>query len=416
MFTTLKILWNSLLIALQELKGNKLRTFLSLLGVTIGIFCIISVLTLTKSLERNIRDQMSSLGSNVVYVGKWPWAGGGGEWWKYWNRPSAKFTEFKAVQQRLTNAGACAYEYKSGGKTVEYGNDYMSGVTMEAITYDFADIQQLKIASGRFFTQNETNGNGQVLIVGANIWDGLFGTPEQTIGKTVSFEGRKFTIVGAMQRYGDNMVGAFDYDNSVLVPYLAARQIVDDRGPWVDPAIMVKANQNVSVGALKDELRGVLRSVRKLRPTEDDNFALNELSMVNDGMNQMFGSLNLGGGAIGILALIVGAFGIANIMFVTVKERTNIIGLKKAIGAKRNVIMAEFLLESILLCLIGGAMGMGLVYLITKLITSSVSFNIYMSAGIVAAGIATSVITGILAGFIPAYSAARLDPVVAIRS
>lgn len=416
MLRALKIFWNSLKMALQELRVNKLRTFLSLLGITIGIFCIIAVFTLTKSLEMNVKDEMSSLGSNVVYVQRWPWGNTGGDWWKYIQRPNTNYPEFQQLKQRVSNASAFAYVYDLNGKTVEHGDDYMENVTMLAVTSGFDQIQSVDLTGGRFFTSMETSGNGRVIILGANIWQGLFKTAQQALGSSVQFAGLKFTVVGVLKTYGENIIGAFDYDNSVLLPYSAALSIVNDRGGWVEPYIMVKAAPNVGVQELKEEIRGAMRAIRRLKPTQEDNFAMNELSMMTSDTEKLFSSLNFGGVLIGLFALIVGAFGIANIMFVTVKERTNIIGLKKAIGAKRRVIMQEFLIESVLLCIIGGALGMLCVFGVTKLIASFVFFKIYMTPGIVVLGLAISIGTGMVAGYIPAFSASKLNPVVAIRS
>lgn len=416
MLKALKIFLNSLKMALQELRVNKLRTFLSLLGITIGIFCIIAVLTLTKSLEMNVKDEMASLGSNVVYVQRWPWGNTGGNWWKYVQRPVTNYNEFQQLKQRVSNAAAFAYVYDLNGKTVERGNDYMENVTMLAVTDGFDQIQSVDLAGGRFFTPMETSGNGRVIILGANIWQGLFRSAQEALGNSVQFAGLRFTVAGVLKTYGENIIGAFDYDNTVLVPYSAAQAIVNDRSGWVEPYIMVKADPHIGVPELKEEIRGAMRAIRRLKPTQEDNFAMNELSMMSSDTEKLFSSINLGGFMIGFFALVVGAFGIANIMFVTVKERTNIIGLKKAIGAKRGVVMQEFLIESVLLCIIGGVLGMLCVFGIIKLIASFVFFKIYMTPGIVVLGLAISVITGIVAGYIPAFSAARLNPVVAIRS
>lgn len=415
MLTSLKIFWNNLLMALQELRVNKLRTFLSLLGVTIGIFCIIGVFTLTKSLERNVRAEFSTLGSNVIYIQKWPW-NGGGEWWKYWNRPQVNYDEFRSVQQRMNGEAVCAYTFGTGNKVVQSGDNYLQGVNMMAVSEGYAQIQDLGIIDGRFFTNNEANGDGTVIILGYNIWSGLFNSPREAIGKTIQFAGRPLKVIGLLKRYGSGIINVFDYDNSVVVPASFGRQIINDRSDGADPSIMVRANDNISLDELSDELRATMRAVRRLKPRQDDNFALNQLSVLSSGMDSVFGGMNKAGIFIGIFALIVGAFGIANIMFVTVKERTNIIGLKKAIGAKRNAILTEFLIESVLLCLIGGIIGMILVFIVTKLISHSVSFSIYLSPGIVFTGFVISVVTGIVAGYIPAFSASKLDPVVAIRS
>jgi len=205
-----------------------------------------------------------------------------------------------------------------------------------------------------------------------------------------------------------------DYDQSIILPYLFARQVVNEINS--SPKIIVKGKENVSAQELANELEGVMRSIRKLSPTEDDNFSLNQISSFSDKVSSLFGSINIGGWAIGILSLVVGAFGIANIMFVTVKERTPIIGLKKAIGAKKRSILSEFLLESAIICILGGLIGLILVYLLTVILTNVFNFPVYISAGILALAISICIIIGILSGIIPALSASRLDPVVAIRS
>lgn len=417
MLKTVKIFWHSLLMALDQLRVNKVRTFLSLLGITIGIFCTIAVFTLTKSLETNVHQQMASMGSNVIFVQRWPWGNAGGEdWWKYIQRPQANYNEYQELKQRIHNASAFAYVYDSDDKTISRGDDYMENVTMLAVTDGFDKIQNMDLTGGRFFTPMESASNSMMVILGANIWQGLFKTAADAIGKEVEFAGRKFTVIGVLKTYGQNIASNFDYDNSVLVPYAAARTIVNDRSRWVEPYIMVKTAPHVSVQELKNELRGAMRAIRRQKPAEEDNFALNELSMMEESSESMFQKINYGGLFIGFFALLVGGFGIANIMFVTVKERTNIIGLKKAIGAKRAVILQEFLIEAIILCLIGGAIGLLLVFLVTKLISAVVFFQIYMTGGIIAMGLGISILAGVIAGYIPAYTASRLNPVVAIRS
>ncbi|MDQ6845762.1 MAG: FtsX-like permease family protein, partial [Bacteroidota bacterium] len=193
-----------------------------------------------------------------------------------------------------------------------------------------------------------------------------------------------------------------------------ARQIFNEDNS--NPAIMVKGKENVSEGAIADELEGVMRSIRKLSPKQEDNFTLNKISSFSDRVSSLFSSINLGGWAIGVLSLVVGAFGIANIMFVTVKERTAMIGLKKAIGAKRRSILSEFLLEAAIICIMGGLFGLLLVYILTVVLTNFFDFPVYISGSILTLAISICVIIGILSGIIPAYIASRLDPVVAIRS
>ncbi|MCL6524138.1 MAG: ABC transporter permease [Thermoflavifilum sp.] len=414
---SLQVFVNSLWMTLEELRVNKLRTFLSLLGITVGIFCIIAVLTITGSLEYNIRQEVQSLGSNVIYVQKWPW-GGGGEypWWRYVNWPEPTFQEYKQLQQRAHGVAYMCYNFSAGNQEVDFGDSYMSGVTVQGITQQFNQIIDLNIQAGRYFTPYEAEGATPVVILGANIWEGLFGEgPDgaaNAIGKLVRIKNQRFRVIGALKKYGSSFINAFDFDNSVFIPYFSARTIIKDQ----DPTFMVEAAPGVSLDALKEELRGDMRAIRRLRPVDPDNFSLNEISAVSGTLNQLFGSINTGGWFIGIFALIVGAFGIANIMFVSVKERTNIIGIKKAVGARNSTILGEFLMESVLLCLVGGLMGIIWVYIGTKLASGFFSYTIFLSTSNFLTGILVSVFTGVIAGYIPAYHASRLDPVVAIRS
>ncbi len=418
MLKSLKIIWSTLIMALQELRVNKMRTFLSLLGVTIGIFCIIAVGASTDSLERNIRDEVNALGTNVIYVEKWSWGGGSGpyEWWKFVNRPEVKYQEFLRLTQRTKSASDFAYIYSADSKRLVYGDNYLQGVTMMAVTEGFSDMQDLKIQAGRYFSPTECTSNIPVAIVGAKIWQDLFLTPENAIGKTIELSGHRLKIIGALKAYGQSMVDAFQYDDDILLPIFAAREITDERTAGLDPSIMVKARPGVGMDEMNDELRGEMRAMRRLKPKQEDNFSLNQLSMLTAGMQKMFSVISVSGDLIGICALIVGAFGIANIMFVTVKERTNIIGLKKAVGAKKSLILLEFLIEAIMLCIIGAMIGLALVYLLTFALSHQFSFKVYLSGSNITDGIVIAVVSGIVAGIIPAWTASRLDPVVAIRS
>ncbi|HEY0272942.1 MAG TPA: ABC transporter permease [Chitinophaga sp.] len=416
MFSSLKILSNSMVMALQEMWAAKLRTFLSLLGVTIGIFCITAVLTVTASLEYNVRRDVASLGSDVIYVQKWPW-GGGGEypWWKYLNRPQPRYTELKNLQAKVSGAETIAFMFSAGGKKVEYGDAYVEQVEMDAVTQDFDRIQEMKINGGRYFSPTEIGSGANVVVMGGGLREALFATPEQAIGKIVRLEGRPCRIVGTLVKKGSSLVGGINFDNAVIVPYFFGRTIVDERQNS-DPLFMAKARPGTSVAQLKDELRGTLRAGHRLKPRQEDDFALNEISTVSNQLNDIFSSINLGGWFIGAFALIVGGFGIANIMFVTVKERTKIIGLKKAIGAQQRTILSEFLLESVMLCIIGGTLGILVIWGITVLVNKLTTFELIMTLGNIVIGLTVSVVTGILSGFIPAYNASRLDAVVAIRS
>lgn len=415
MLSTLKILWSSLGMALSELRVNKLRTFLSLLGITIGIFCIIAVLTVTDSMESSIRKDLKSMGTNVIYLQKWPWDGDG-DWWKYMGRPEPQYSEMKQIKDKVASADAVTYLFSSSGRKIEYGIDYMENVELLAVTMDLEKMQSVDIAMGRYFSPSELIAGSNVIVLGANVWEGLFFTPEAALGKVVRFAGRNCKVVGVLKKKGDSMLGGVFGDNTILMPYLFARTIIDERR-FADPFYMIRAKEGVAVGQLKDDLTGAMRAIHRLKPGQDNDFALNEITTAQDELESIFGVINLGGWIIAGFALIVGGFGIANIMFVTVKERTNIIGLKKAIGARPGIILLEFLFEAVMLCMIGGGLGLLMVYGSAKLAQNMFSgFEIALSTGNIILGLSISAIVGVLAGFIPAFSASRLNPVVAIRS
>ncbi|MEO8721417.1 MAG: ABC transporter permease, partial [Ginsengibacter sp.] len=375
--------------------------------------CIIGVLATVNSLEMNIQNQLKSLGTNTIFIDKWQYSGGPDyPWWKFVNRPAPKFEEVQFIKERSNLTGAIAFDIDSR-LDVEYNNFALQGVTMSGVTEEEINIQPLTMAYGRYISGNEFSNGSAVTVMGFSNAENLFGSASLAIGKEVKIKSKKTTIIGVIKKMGQNMIGQ-DYDQSIILPYRFARQIIDEDKS--SPKIIVKGKENVSTQALANELEGIMRSIRKLSPTQEDNFTLNQISSLSDRVSSMFGSINIGGWAIGILSLVVGAFGIANIMFVTVKERTPIIGLKKAIGAKKRSILSEFLLESAIICILGGLIGLILVYLLTVILTNVFDFPVYISAGILSLAISICIIIGILSGIIPALSASRLDPVVAIRS
>lgn len=414
MFRFLDIVFSSLKMALQEFRSNKLRTFLSLFGITVGIFCIIGVLATVDSLKRNIKTSFSSLGSNTIYIQKRPWGSGGpDDWWKYNNRPSPRFDESVLLQKRLDYAEHIGY-ITFGSNNVEYEDQQLTAVTWYAVSEGYEKIQPLEIQYGRYLSDAEFLSGANNIVMGYTNAENLFVSPQNAVGKSVEINGKKMNIVGVPKKYGANNMGGWDFDNIVLMPYRTAKNLTNQS--LAEGFIMVKGKETVPVTELKMELDGAYRSVRKLSPVQPDNFALNEISQANSLLDTVFGSINLGGWFIAGLSLIVGMFGVANIMFVTVRERTSQIGLKKAIGAKRNVILTEFLLESAFLCILGGAIGLLLVFILTKILSPVIGFPISISLNIFSIAISICIVTGVLAGIIPALIASRLDPVVAIRT
>lgn len=410
----LRLLRESLLFAVISLTVNKLRTFLSLLGITIGIFAIILVYSIVDSLEKNIRDSVSQLGDNVVYVQKWPW-GGGGEypWWKYLRRPVPLSKEADLLRKRSQFAEHIAFGSSVGRASVKRLGNEAQGIEVLGVTYDYNKIWDFELAEGRYFTENEMNGGKPYCIVGANIAEGLFSLGESPVGQQITIQGQKLTVIGVFEKVGESLVGQ-SYDKQVIVPFKFVRSVVNtDRNDG--NMIMVSAKPDVDLRQLKDELTGIMRSIRRLRPGADDDFAINDPSLISNQLDSLFGVLGMVGTIIGGFSILVGGFGIANIMFVSVRERTNEIGIQKALGAKNFVVLTQFLTESIVLCLIGGAAGLVLVWGGAFAAAKIFDFDIFLSAENIIVGLGMSAVIGLVSGFVPAWMASRLNPVDAIR-
>ncbi len=404
----------SVLFAWQALVGNKLRSFLSLLGITIGIFAIILVFTIVDSLEANIRASVQSLGNNVIYIQKWPWSFQDNyPWWRYMNRPLPKYEELDELRKYSKTAQALAFRMGQR-KTVKYGSNSIERVIIAGISHDYYKIKAFDLSEGRYFTQSETDGGYAVAIIGSQIADGLF-PHEDPIGKDIKINGYKCNVIGVVKKEGESMLGP-SMDSQIHVPFNFARRFMDVKSENADPFIMAKAKPNITNAEMADELMGIMRSVRRLKPFADQNFALNEISLLSQGFDMLFGIIGTAGWIIGGFSILVGGFGIANIMFVSVRERTNIIGIQKSLGAKNYFILIQFLTESVLLSLVGGAIGLFLTWCITLVGKDIVDMDISLSPTNVFLGITVSVLIGIISGFIPAYGASQLDPVEAIRS
>jgi putative ABC transport system permease protein len=408
------LLKESLLFAWQSLVSNKLRSFLSLLGITIGIFAIILVFTIVDGLENNIRGSIQSLGNNVVYIQKWPWSFGPEyPWWKYINRPTPQYYELEELQKRCKSTEAIAYRL-GARKILKYKSNSIQNAVVAGISHDFYKIKNFDLSDGRYFTQNETDAGYPVALIGAYIAEGLFPN-EDPIGKEIKIAGRKATVIGIIKKEGESLLGvSFDYQ--VITPFNFARYIIDTKSERADPTIYVKAKPNVSNAEMMDELTGLLRGIRKLKPLAEPNFALNETSLLSKGFDSLFDIIGMAGWIIGGFSILVGGFGIANIMFVSVKERTNLIGIQKSLGAKNIFILVQFLGESVLLSTIGGFFGLVVTYVITILGKDAMGMDISLSSTNIILGFTISILIGIISGFIPAYSASQLDPVEAIRT
>lgn len=414
----IKIIYEAIRQAADSMRGSKLRTFLSLLGITIGIFCIIAVKSAVDSLQANIVSGFNELGSDVIYVEKQPWNEDPGQnYWKYAKRPTQNYEDFKVINEKSNLAEAVSYSVFTGGRIIRYKSSSVSNAFIMGPTFDYTKIQNVEFEKGRHFTKQEYDSGVNKVILGATTAKELFNVVEP-IGQSVKLFGQDFIVIGVLKEEGENMFNFLNFDEVIWISYNTIKKFVNTSDQsQVGRMLAAKVTPGVDLDEFKGELTGILRAKRRLRPSEKNNFELNELSMLSQVLDSVFGVLNLAGFIIGIFALIVGMFSVANIMFVSVKERTNIIGIKKAIGAKREIILLEFLIEAIILCLFGGIIGLVMVYAVLTAISNLVpEFPMNLSILNLAIGVFTSVIVGIISGLIPAMQASRLDPVEAMRA
>ncbi len=411
----IKLIFESFRFAFDALRHNKLRTMLSLLGVTIGIFTVISVFSAVDTLRANLQKSVNKLGGNSVYVNKWPWLGGEDfPWWKYLQRPNPKLKDFNELQKRSQTAGAISYEISMGGRTIKYMDHTAEGVDINAVTQDHNKVSDFDIAEGRYFTDIDSRTGAAVALIGYDIANNLFpqGHP---LDKQIKLKGRYVTVIGVFAKEGKDMFGNSN-DKTVLIPLNFARDMVDVQSDNYQPTIIVKGKKGLTDLDVESELEGLMRSIRRIKPGEEDNFSLNRATLISNRLDEVFSFLHVAGLIIGGFSILVGGFGIANIMFVSVKERTNIIGIQKSLGAKNYFILLQFLIEAIILCLFGGIVGLGLVYLGTLAVSAIADLNIVLDLSNIIFGMSIAVVIGIISGIIPAYSASRLDPVEAIRT
>ena len=409
-------------VSLSAIRQNKLRSVLSVLGITIGIYCIVAVYALVHSLDTNINQQFTKYGTNVLFVQKWPWDefGGNYPWWKYLSRPvsapnEAHFLESKLSKERAANV---AYNFDRQEK-VNANGVTLDGTTVVCISHGYIEIQNLAVETGRVFTVEESNSGQPVAILGSTIANQLFGGAN-AVGSSIRIGNRVCRVIGVCSPEGTSIINN-SRDERVFLPLKLGLGMYSFREND-NAQVMVQAKTGVDLDDLAVDVTQLMRQYRKLKPSKEANFAVNKMTMITDTVSQLFQQIKNIGIVIGGFAMIVGCFGVANIMFVSVKERTKEIGIQKALGAPHIFIQFQFLLEAIWLCIIGGIIGMFFVWL-TFLGLNAVlqqtmgsGFVLVLSAGDAQLGVWVSALVGVVAGFIPATQAARLNPVEAMRA
>ena len=387
---------------------------MSLLGVTIGIFSIIAVLTAVDSLDKKIKKDLSSLDKNTIYLFNDSFGPSDVPMWKQEQFPQVKYDEYIYLKDAINKTEQMGFQIFTRREFIKFDSKTVSDVNIVPVSHEFIDIQGLEFDKGRFYNESEANSGTPVIVLGNEIANSLFETIDP-IGKNVRLYGKRFTVIGVLKKVGAGLFGDSD-DTSAFIPVNFIRRLYGDNNKLLTNVIIIKPESGVDMEAFKGEITQKLRNLRGLKAGEIDNFFINVLSGFTDFLDGIILNLNLGGWFISGFSLLVGGFGIANIMFVSVKERTNLIGIQKSLGAKNKFILFQFLFEAVILCLFGGLIGLFFVWIISVVLTKALDFEFVLSFWNVIFGIGLSSFIGLIAGIIPAYMASKLDPVEAIRS
>jgi putative ABC transport system permease protein len=409
-----RLLKESLSFALNALTNNKLRTLLSLLGVTIGIFSIIAVLAAVDSMDKKIKDDLSDMDLNTIYLMRFSFGPSEVDRWKREQFPNVTYEEFEHIKKSVNGIDKISFNLFTRNESIKYESKTVNSIRVKPSTNEFFDIEPIKVEKGRLFNESESNSGNPVIVIGSEVAVGLFGESDP-LGKKVRLYGQKFTVIGVLKKQGEGIFGDSS-DIAVFFPVNFLRQLYGDNNKALTPAILIKPLKSVDVEEFKAQVSQKLRAFRGIKTGEIDNFFMNVLSGFTDFIDNIIGQMNMIGWIISLFSLLVGGFGIANIMFVSVKERTSLIGIQKALGAKNRFILFQFLFEAVILSVIGGLIGMFLVWMCALGLSAALDFEFVLSFQNMMLGTGLAAFIGLLSGIIPAISASKLDPVEAIRT
>ncbi|MEY8848097.1 ABC transporter permease [Psychroserpens sp. XS_ASV72] len=414
MLLYLRLFKESLSFAINALRNNKLRTFLSLLGITIGIFSIIAVLAAVDSLDKSIKDQLSGLDKNTMYLTKFSFGPTSVPRWQRDNFPQVEHDDFEFVRRNIPDVDAIAYVIFGSSENIRYEGKTVSGVNITPVSNGIYEIENFKVEKGRFYTESESYSGAPVIVLGSATATNLFDNANP-IGKTVRAYGRKLKVIGVLKKVGSGLGDS--PDERAYVPANFVRRFNNGGANGLPGAVIIKPEKDIDIAAFESVLKQKYRAYRGLKADEPDNFFVNKLSGLTDFVDGIISFMNGIGWLISGFSLLVGGFGIANIMFVSVKERTNLIGIQKSLGAKNKFILFQFLFEAIILSLMGGVIGIVLVWIVSMIASNMAGdFDFVLSLYNIFLGFALSTFIGLISGVIPAISASRLDPVEAIRT
>ena len=405
----------SVRIALAQIRANKLRSSLTALGVIIGIVAVTLMGTAIEGINTGFDKSLAMLGDDVLYVNKWPWTGAE-DWWNYADRPPLRPEDAVKLNRIISSSPDSELEFgvfgDSRSASLKSAGNSVSGVFTRGTTAGYARILTADFEEGRMFNETEDESARQVVVLGYDVAQALF-PGRSALGATVAIHGQPFQVIGVLARQG-SFLGLFSFDNQMVMPLGAYRKYFGIRDDNTE--IQVKIRDKTHLDNAREELTGLMRRVRGDIPGQRDSFSINGGAVFKEKLDPIKKGIALAGLFVTGLSLFVGAIGIMNITFVSVKERTKEIGTRKALGARRVTILLQFLIEAVSICVLGGIVGLGLTYLMFAAVRSGMpSFPIEFSPALVVVSMLVSVVTGVLSGVVPAWGASRLDPVVALR-